>query len=501
MNVTWPPFAGWLLHSAVGGGLLLLLALPMMRACRQPARRQRLGESALLAALAVCILNLGPSWITLPLFPSEQFVPPAPASQPSVVRRELALASSPLSENDANFEREVSEEQRGDDDPAVLDDAAAALMLSIVEAAHPDVDPAPKATESAPGMRSALASLNVSRWLPLLAIAYAAASVFLLGRWLLGHCVLWRLLRNAQPAPEAIYQIFETMARGPGRRPRLLISKRLRVPLSCGLIRPCVVLPASFCESNAVGALRWLFAHELTHLERGDAWTCLLFGLGQALYFCLPWFWWLRRQVRLCQEYVADAAAAEQAANPEDYAQFLVSLTRAPAVPLGALGVLGNSSDLFRRVTMLLQNPIRVEKRCPRWWSLATASGLLGLALLVSGIGLRADAARAQGDTAVVTVVADETESADKPDKAGEVRKARKVIVVEDNEPADKKDPKKRPAVEKVLRDLEELLKDLPSAVDADQVKHLQEMLKKSQREMEHAIDHLKREVAGRRWP
>ena len=250
--------------------------------------------------------------------------------------------------------------------------------------------------------------------------------------------------------------------------------------------------------------VRWLDRLEIEHdnlrtaldwcqAEEGDAWTCLLFGLGQTLYFCLPWFWWLRRQVRLCQEYVADAAAAEQAANPEDYAQFLVSLTRAPAVPLGALGVLGNSSDLFRRVTMLLQSPIRVEKRCPRWWSLATATGLLGLALLVSGIGLRADAARAQADTARVTAVADDTEPADKPKKPGEVRKARKVIVVEDDKPADKKDSKKRPAVEKVLRDLEELLKDLPAAVDADQVKHLQEMLKKSQREMEQAFDHLKR--------
>ena len=29
MNAIWPPFAGWLLHSAVGGGILLLLALPM----------------------------------------------------------------------------------------------------------------------------------------------------------------------------------------------------------------------------------------------------------------------------------------------------------------------------------------------------------------------------------------------------------------------------------------------------------------------------------------
>src|SRR5205085_1362229 len=173
-------------------------------------------------------------------------------------------------------------------------------------------------------------------------------------------------------------------------------------------------------------------------------------------------FWWLRRHVRLCQEYIADAAAAEQAANPEDYAQFLVSLTRAPAVPLGALGVLGNSSDLFRRVTMLLQSPIRVERRCPRWWSLTMAGGLLGLALLVSGVRLHADSAPAPARTEVVTVTTDETEPAEKPANgvAGGEKKVQKVVVtVVDEEPGEKKPSPRKPAVEKVLRDLEDLLK------------------------------------------
>src|SRR5262249_20859652 len=132
---------------------------------------------------------------------------------------------------------------------------------------------------------------------------------------------------------------------------------------------------------------------ELTHLERRDAWGCLLFGLAQALYYYLPWFWWLRRQVRLCQEYVADAAAARQAGQPAEYAQFLLGLSTSPAQPLGATGVLENSSDLFRRITMLVQDPVHVEKRCPRWWSLSAAAGLLTLAVLIAGLSLRAEAA------------------------------------------------------------------------------------------------------------
>ena len=35
---------------------------------------------------------------------------------------------------------------------------------------------------------------------------------------------------------------------------------------------------------------------------------------------------------------------------------------------------------------MLLQVPERVERRCPRWWSLAVVGGLLALAVLIAGV-------------------------------------------------------------------------------------------------------------------
>src|SRR5207244_575201 len=116
-----------------------------------------------------------------------------------------------------------------------------------------------------------------------------------------------------------------------------------------------VIVPAALCRRHAAARLRWVFAHELTHLERRDAWSCLLFGVGQVVFFYVPWFWRLERQVRLCQEYVADAAVAQEAEAAE-YAQFLLSLSKMPAVPVSATGVSGNSSDLFRRVTMLLHD-------------------------------------------------------------------------------------------------------------------------------------------------
>src|SRR5262245_19130539 len=76
----------WLFHSAVGVGLLLLLAWALLGLVRQPARRQRLGESGLAAALLVALLSLGPAWLLVAVPLPSLFSPPpssdTPASSP-----------------------------------------------------------------------------------------------------------------------------------------------------------------------------------------------------------------------------------------------------------------------------------------------------------------------------------------------------------------------------------------------------------------------------------
>jgi membrane-associated protease RseP (regulator of RpoE activity) len=238
----------------------------------------------------------------------------------------------------------------------------------------------------------------LGQWPRWLGFTYLAGAALLLGRWLLGYGALLRLLCNAEEASADISQLLREMsaragADPAGAAPRLLLSRQVQTPFSCGICRPTVVIPVRLCEPGSEQALRWVFAHELTHLRRRDAWTCLLLALAQLVYWYVPWYWWLRRRVRLCQEYMADAAAAALTGPVEEYAQFLLRLAAAPRAPVGATGVVGHRSDLFRRVTMLLQNPVRVENRCPAFWSLATAGALLTAAVLVAGVGLSAQAA------------------------------------------------------------------------------------------------------------
>src|SRR5262249_27256621 len=110
-----------------------------------------------------------------------------------------------------------------------------------------------------------------------------------------------------------------------------------------------------------------------------------------------PWFWWLRRQIRLCQEYVADARAAGHAASPADYAQLLLSFTSSAPTPQGAFGVVGRESDLFRRISMLLEDRT-IESRCPMRWSMAIGLVLVSSAIIMSGLGLASRASAGQDD-------------------------------------------------------------------------------------------------------
>jgi hypothetical protein len=380
MSLFWTTAAIWLVRITIGGGLLLFVATVLMRRLPRPAQRQRVGEAGLLAALLFAGLSLVPPWLQVPLSLAGPPTVPAPDRTAS-----SGTAKVPV------FDDETG--NRAEGLPEV--DARALLAMEAGPLPPPGhLVPAPATNETRPAEPALRPDLPAA----LVVGAFVLVAGLMLGRWLLGCLALGRLLRQAVPAPPAVGDLFAVMVGPGGRRPRLLVSRRVRVPLSCGLFRPTVVLPARLCEAPDLETLRWVFAHELTHLDRRDAWSCWLFGLGQAVYYFLPWFWQVRRQVRLCQELIADAAVTEHGAAAADYAEFLVTLTRRPALPVAATGVLGHSSDLLRRVTMLLQDPVRQPGRRPDRWALAACASLLALALVGSGVGVRATLAPAVTD-------------------------------------------------------------------------------------------------------
>lgn len=460
MSAFFPEDLGkWLLHCVLGGGLMTLLTWWLMHRVHQPAARQRLGELGLAAALVVAVLTWLPAWLVLPWsLGAEQVVHlQAPAEPPEAPDLEALLAVAPAHAPATAVEPPA---------PAASDSEKAPLWdFSWTDA-----------------LRAGLLTL------------YVGVAVVLLGRLLVGYLGLALLLRRSSPAPSAVRELLESRT-GCRGWPRLLQSLLLRMPVSCGLWRATIVLPEPLCREPDGEKLGWVLSHELTHLRRHDAWSCLLQGIVTALFFYLPWIWLIRRQIRLCQEYVADAAAIADRERAADYAEFLLNLARPPDLPAVATGVAGSGSDLFRRVTMLLHSPVPVEGSCSRRWLLTWGAALLAVAVVVSGVGLRADGRR-------VIIIADtpQTKEADKPAKKPQPQS--KVIilkkVLKDDRDKDRQGIEIELTVPRVgwgFKQIEGFLRPVPAEFDIKELKLFQgeKDLKNLEKEFEKVLQNLEK--------
>ena len=243
--------------------------------------------------------------------------------------------------------------------------------------------------------------MSASRWLPhaliVIDIVCVTAGVawLLLGFW----GVRW-LIRHSRLPSAATSAAFAEIFDRDRRRvmpPRLRISARLLHPVVVGLLRPTILLPPSFDEpSTNSELLRLSLLHEIAHAERRDTWFGAFASLAQSIWFFLPQAWWIRSQLLIDQEFLADQFAAHHYGTSSGYASSLVSLAQSP--PLISPDVRDAEPDarirgerkdaasdhatcasvtpapaahsaLAQRVLMLLYCPFRFESRAPRSWS------------------------------------------------------------------------------------------------------------------------------------
>lgn len=379
MNSTAQPLLPWIGQTLVAGGVLLLAARVLMLVSRNPNRRAAVADWSLRAALLLPLLALLPSWWHLP--------------RPELSRQSMI---------DLQFTRVISEQPLVER-PAIVEDSPSTSFVIVVpsESGNSTVEPSQR-QNSASADRTPAETANspaTSRWsvhwstatiIAWVACIYLAIAGLLLARWLAGHVALWRLVQRSRPAEGRALGTFVELTHDWPNLPRLRVANGLRVPVCFGLWRPTIVLPEAVANQADHRSLRCVLAHELAHLQHGDAWSCFLSGLAQVVYWPLPWAWSLMRQLRLCQEFRADAAAARLTGGAEEYAALLVDLSRSLAGGSRryavATAVFSNSSDLFRRIVMLLKFA-DWSGRGSRRWSLVAAGSFLSLAVLLAGFG------------------------------------------------------------------------------------------------------------------
>lgn len=323
-----------------------LVALAMV-GCRQPARRCVLARAALLGALAIWpLVVLAPLDRIEVVRPARWFLPP---------KNQAALGSTPH--------------------------------------AVPDTTTTIQTTAKWPPLR-------LHRWaargLTLLALSGTILGLAWLG---LGWWGTGWLSRRSAPAGEAAQALYDSLRPPFARRPALRVAARLSRPVLVGTFRPVILIPADLDQPGSAARLRLSLLHELAHAELDDPAFSMLGNLAQAIWFFLPTVWWIRGQMYLDQEFLADHHASHGFAHSTAYASSLVSIA-APAaqgaspsnrvsVPATRPTAAGAGSALFLRVLMLVRCPFPVEAAPPSWWRWAVAPIVGCVTLVASALSLR----------------------------------------------------------------------------------------------------------------
>jgi beta-lactamase regulating signal transducer with metallopeptidase domain len=370
------PFVHWLVDLYLLSTVLLLVGLALLHLFKQPSRRMAVAQSVAAGLAALVILATAPGWPRIAAFewPSGD---PAPLSldgtPATVVETPSATAAAPDTIG-ATMGRSA--------------DVLAEASPARAELAEPE---------------KALSQLSLPSWQSIVAIAFTSGAAINLAWLALGAIQAGRLRRSVRAATPRLEPLLARISADQEHAPRVGVSTRIGLPVAIGMVRPMIVLPESFVQSEPDDCLEAALAHEWAHIRNGDlSWLALLRLLNVVL-FAQPLFWWLRRTIRSDQEALADAAASALHGDGRlAYAETLLGWARSShrrqtgALASAALALWERPSMLHRRVRLLLDRDYRVEPATTRRWKLTTAClGLLG-ALMLSMVTLRPVVATAQ---------------------------------------------------------------------------------------------------------
>ncbi|HKE24553.1 MAG TPA: TonB family protein [Bryobacteraceae bacterium] len=243
---------------------------------------------------------------------------------------------------------------------------AASMLAPAVKIALPAAKPkATAAAAAALGSRVALpgstavdaAPVRESEGVPvsaMLAAAWMAGTAIFLLRVAAGLWQVSKFRRSAVPWP-AGKPVLNALARDAGvrRRVDLLRHEALPGPMTCGVVRPAIVLSRD-AEGWDADELERALVHELEHARRWDWAVQCGARVICAVYWFHPLVWMAWRRLALAAERACDDAVLGRS-EATAYADQLVKLARRlSAAQRSPLLAMANRSDLARRVDAVL---------------------------------------------------------------------------------------------------------------------------------------------------
>lgn len=203
-----------------------------------------------------------------------------------------------------------------------------------------------------------------------------------------GFVRLARLRGRCAPVDGRWRDLADALARERGlRRVTLLQSDDRTLLVTCGVLKPCIILPA--------GAAAWpddrcrsVLRHELAHIARRDAAVQIGGEVLRVLQWINPLAWIACRRLRHESEYACDDAVLSGAVEPAAYATHLLDVARhVSGRRWVSVPAIAEPSTLERRImAMLREQRDRTPLGRRGWFVTACAALAIGVPLAAAGV-------------------------------------------------------------------------------------------------------------------
>jgi TonB family protein len=213
------------------------------------------------------------------------------------------------------------------------------------------------AAVSSPGDDRIAGSLAAIDWVAVAAVVISIGIVARLVWIVVGGLKLRRLRAAGEPLAEQEHAVLQ---RRIGTHADVRYVAGVRQPMTFGVLRPVVLLPAALGRHPAA-TRDAVLAHELVHVRRADWCWVVVEELLRTLLWFHPAIWWLISRVQLAREEVVDAAAV--AATGQRRAYLEAMLVFADDVPPAAVPAFARRRHLFRRIVLLSTEEVMSSRR------------------------------------------------------------------------------------------------------------------------------------------
>lgn len=244
------------------------------------------------------------------------------------------------------------------------------------------------------------------------------------------------LTGSAAPSREIIAEAAIIAAKnGVKRLPPIRVASKNVGPLVAGVFRPVIILPANFADNFSSGERQLAFAHEFSHIKRGDLATTLAALVFRAAEWPNPLAHFAFRAFRADQEAACDAAViAGNKTYPNISYAYGAALVKSASQKFDAPAASLAMSNHLKERLMLLKTRAK---------SSAAVGRALAAALIVTGVAASASysyaadkdvkketrAVKKESVSSINVIEADDGESIE----IGEVKGAHKVEIRNEN--------------------------------------------------------------------